>query len=635
MLTKCNLSKVGVGLCIALLIALLAGCAKEPEWSVKAENQEPETFISSVSITKVSPKADPIGTKFLVTVEYYGEDRDGRVKAYRHKIGKKGEEVPWPTDPKGKEIWEIKFTSTDTVIFESKEDVYIYYVQCKDDLDVVDPTPATAELSLTRYAIANVAPETKITMGPPNGAITSGGVSFELEGTDYDGLVVAFEYSIDGSPWIEVEATIDTLARTGKATVEFSEAQGNILAEGSHTFAARAKDNLGTVDGTPDARNFLVKPGFKPIIIFTAGPKKGGGWFAGVPAPFAWDAIVKHYNGAIAGYRWGFDSYTVLTDWNLTPKATIGADSVTPGSHFFYLEVKDLAGTVVTDTVDFTAAAFQPTEGILVVNGVAPLYGAEIESAYEDSVFWGNHAVHFWDLFGTMNAPAIPTIPTGAYIGGGAALTPDILAKYSSVVWIGNNYAGDLAYWEGSPMYPYLLAGGNLLLACRLSHFFIDEEMRKYLNIAWRETGYTYNIVLKEYEPVFPGLLPMTPFTRGMSWTDVWSAGGFLDSTDDNTVTNWDGVSSYTKGTLIHTLLFAHRSNKYNPDYPFSYVRGLGVWAHPNLVYASTRDATLPTPGTDEAKGNFILLAARPYGYDHANGKANFDFILTNIFCEP
>jgi hypothetical protein len=119
-----------------------------------------------------------------------------------------------------------------------------------------------------------------------------------------------------------------------------------------------------------------------------------------------------------------------------------------------------------------------------------------------------------------------------------------------------------------------------------------------------------------------------------MTATSVWSGGGFLDSTDDGVVTNWDGVTGYSSDVNT-TLLFCHRSDGYDAGSPFAYVRGLGVWSHPNFAFSDVAAGNeYPTPGTDEAKGNFIIISGRHYGFDLTATATNFDFMLKNMCAE-
>ena len=66
----------------------------------------------------------------------------------------------------------------------------------------------------------------------------------------------------------------------------------------------------------------------------------------------------------------------------------------------------------------------------------------------------------------------------------------------------------------------------------------------------------------------------------------------------------------------------------------FGYVRGIGVWGHPNLVFSDLTSVEFPTPGKDETQGNFIFIGARHYGFDQDACRHNFEFILKNLFAE-
>jgi hypothetical protein len=77
-------------------------------------------------------------------------------------------------------------------------------------------------------------------------------------------------------------------------------------------------------------------------------------------------------------------------------------------------------------------------------------------------------------------------------------------------------------------------------------------------------------------------------------------------------------------------LLYAHRSS--NVVGAFGFVRGLGVWSHPNFDLADLADgSTGPTPNTDEAKGNFILINGRHYGFDVAATTTSFGVMITKL----
>ncbi|MBD3222755.1 hypothetical protein GF314_16110, partial [bacterium] len=112
--------------------------------------------------------------------------------------------------------------------------------------------------------------------------------------------------------------------------------------------------------------------------------------------------------------------------------------------------VIDVVGTVESVALDpdkwilrrVQSQVTDPTfgDGILLVNGVHwDTYGSEITSAYADSIFTGEQSFAFWDNF-----PA----PAGGYVDelpeplGHGAVPADVIGRFSSVVWVGNNYAG-------------------------------------------------------------------------------------------------------------------------------------------------------------------------------------------------
>jgi len=141
------------------------------------------------------------------------------------------------------------------------------------------------------------------------------------------------------------------------------------------------------------------------------------------------------------------------------------------------------------------AQVVNPTfdQGILLVNGVQwESYGNEIYSAYEDSAFWGHFPISFWDCFQepSLGYPLILPTPLGH---GGVPSTSNVLGQYSTVIWVGNNYLGDISSWFDTAILSYLKAGGNLILLTRMGQDFISESLRVYLGINWVE-GY-YNSI--------------------------------------------------------------------------------------------------------------------------------------------
>jgi hypothetical protein len=142
-------------------------------------------------------------------------------------------------------------------------------------------------------------------------------------------------------------------------------------------------------------------------------------------------------------------------------------------------------------------------KGILLVNGVFwAAYGNEIYSAYEDSIFTGTLSFDFWDMFQLPDYPPYLPEPMGH-----GPIPENILKQYSTVVWIGNNYFGDLTDWMDTPILSYLETGGNVLLMARMGRDFLIQPLIDRLGLEWRgERMNTLDNCFAEY----PGLQDMS-----------------------------------------------------------------------------------------------------------------------------
>jgi len=158
------------------------------------------------------------------------------------------------------------------------------------------------------------------------------------------------------------------------------------------------------------------------------------------------------------------------------------------------------------------------------------------------------------------------------------------------VIWVGNNYNGDLAKWAETPIESYLEVGGNLLLLTRSGKSFLDDDLTAYLGVSWAED----KVSLVNCVAVAEGLVDI-PFTGSQTWNDVFLTGVGPES----------------------TLLFQDTAG-------FSGPRGTGVWASP--VGGGT---------FRESGGQFVHLAGRPYRMDHDSLRQNVEYILENHLDEP
>jgi aminopeptidase N len=228
--------------------------------------------------------------------------------------------------------------------------------------------------------------------------------------------------------------------------------------------------------------------------------------------------------------------------------------------------------------------------GILVVNGVDfSFYGNEIWSAYQDSVFWGAYDMSFWDCFEETGLGYPSNLPPPL---GHGRVPPDTLQQFSTVVWVGNNFNGDLVKWTETPILSYLEAGGNLLLLSRYGQDFIDTPLREYLGITWRESAAVtiYNCVAAH------------PSMIGMNRTSTQSTCAVFDT---------------SLATIESKLLFKETAS-------FSTHRGLGVIRQPADGGSHRSDG-----------GKFAFFSGRPYRWQHAQLRPNVETILGSLFDEP
>jgi aminopeptidase N len=230
-------------------------------------------------------------------------------------------------------------------------------------------------------------------------------------------------------------------------------------------------------------------------------------------------------------------------------------------------------------------------EGILVVNGVDfNTYGSEIWTAYEDSTFWGTYPMTFWDFFPETGSGYPANVPAPA---GHGAVPSSVLGRYSTVVWVGNDYNGDLAGWFDTAILSYLEAGGNVLLLTRRGNYFLDTPLRDYLGITFTNINWEFENCLSTYT----GLSDMA-----IIGTWAQSSGAVFDQ-----------VLTHGESTLL-----------FEETVTFGTPRGLGVWREP-AGGASWRDNG----------GQMVYISGRPYGYHHDHLRGNVEYILANFFGEP
>lgn len=230
------------------------------------------------------------------------------------------------------------------------------------------------------------------------------------------------------------------------------------------------------------------------------------------------------------------------------------------------------------------------TKGVLLVNGVDwSNYGTEITTAYAAQAFSGSYPIDFWDNFGTP-AGGYPA-PLPAPLGHGA-VTPEVLGQYRNVIWVGNNFNGDLPSWQQTPILSYLRAGGNVLLMSRMGETFLGDSLRTYLGINWTSTGVTLNDCLATR----PGLTNMSLLSGGQTLCAVFD----------------------TVRTTVESQLLFRVSSGFSPS------RGIGAIRMP------ANGAGFRPHG-----GRFAFISGRPYRWNATQLKGNVTTILTSYFLEP
>jgi len=280
---------------------------------------------------------------------------------------------------------------------------------------------------------------------------------------------------------------------------------------------------------------------------------------------------------------------------NLESDGTIHGTVNETGNFIFYLRASDSQTPPKSALEIFTLNTYDFNltfdKSILLVNGVDwGTYNDMIRDSYANKTFWSDYKIDFWDCFETPTNGYPVTLPE---VQGHGAIPFDVLGQYSLVIWIGNDYNGDLEVWQNTPIFDYVKLGGNLMLLTRRGQNFLDENFRNYLGIQWREDEEN---TISNCLSVYPGL--------------------------QNIQINPYNSSGHTLVAVFSTLLADEESTLlFKETQSFNYHRGLGVWKKPK------DGGQFRSSG-----GQVVFLCGRPYSMDSNNLRTNMEFMINNFF---
>jgi len=453
-----------VGL-LALASIFFAGCSEDP--TDPSRNTTPETYITTYGIAT----APDTVALYQVTVYWRASDPDGRPEFYRY----------WVTSGTATVISQVEtFETSATVLlnFVEFDTSYTFHVQAKDSQNEWDPTPAEMRIAASDVREGNaISPNTEAVTVPPNGAVTSRGIPFVVNGIDLDGYVPEFQWAIDDTAdWISVAATF--VLPGGVSTLELSIGPSAITL-GPHIVFIRAVDAWGNVDPSPLSVSFNAVDGFAPELALSV--RDGESFVVPFTEPTI-PALTINFTATVDFYFGEVRDYYVATSagfHDTTSEPTITLADVAEGNYWIAVTANDIGGNSTTDTAGFGVVVLNAHQGVFGINGVDwATYASDVTPMWEEAVPFGNFP-HFkwWDLF---LIPPSGGRPFADSVLGSGSIPGWMLDTtfFEAIVWCANEFSGDEAFWveRQAEIMSYLNSGGKLILATRFAHdFFFDE----------------------------------------------------------------------------------------------------------------------------------------------------------------
>jgi len=277
---------------------------------------------------------------------------------------------------------------------------------------------------------------------------------------------------------------------------------------------------------------------------------------------------------SIVSRAWDFDNDGNIDSQDENPSWTYTSE----GDYTVSLTVSDGVNQF-TRTLNSYIHTLTKSSDILVVNGIEyATYPAEMESFYSTSAGFGDHRVDVWDVFGDQgfdyaSNPNIQTVDLFQHI-----IPTSVLMQYQKVIWIGNNYGGDLSYYDAAQVLDYVTMGGNFLLATRQGSNFFDTPLRNYCGI----TNFTGDLTLDTLHSMDENLL------------NIGSTGAAT-----NTLVNFVNLGTSSEAIPI-----------FDDNAATAYKAGFRL--------------------NKDSAGVFIYIAGRPYRLDNAASYADYNYMIDN-----
>lgn len=277
-------------------------------------------------------------------------------------------------------------------------------------------------------------------------------------------------------------------------------------------------------------------------------------------------------SSTIISWAWDFDNDGTIDSNDPEPTWTYNDEQ----SYTVSLTVSDGVESH-TRTLNNYITVLGATSDILVVNGIQySTYGTEMENFYNNSAPFGNHQVDVWDLFGDQgfNYTANPNIQQVDLFN--RNIPNSILRLYQKIIWIGNNYQGDLAFFDPQQVLDYVAIGGNFLLATRMASKFFNTDLKNYCGI----TSFTADLTASQLIALDPNLVD-------------------IPSLASHTFVNYPTLDVNSEAVPI-----------FDDNTSTSYIGGFKL--------------------NKQNEGVFIFIAGRPYRYDNTASATDYNYMIDN-----